>query len=185
MNKVQLRKQLVLHEGLKLSPYKCTAGKWTVGVGRNYQDIGFSQRETIILFGKSTITTAEATEFLKSKPLTKEKAMLLLDNDIASVISRISKRSEYLAVKGDDVRERVLIDLVFNMGITTWSTFKNTIKYIVAKDWVNAARNLEKSKWYTQVGTRGKRIVKMLETGVDSKDFASISVPDNTYSQDK
>ena len=31
MNRDELRSMLVLHEGLKLKPYKCTAGKLTIG----------------------------------------------------------------------------------------------------------------------------------------------------------
>ena len=33
------------HEGLSLKPYKCTAGKLTIGYGRNIEDKGISQEE--------------------------------------------------------------------------------------------------------------------------------------------
>ena len=32
--------RLVQHEGLRLKPYRCTAGKLTIGVGRNLEDKG-------------------------------------------------------------------------------------------------------------------------------------------------
>ena len=32
-----LEDQLILHEGLRLEVYKCPAGKWTVGGGRNLE----------------------------------------------------------------------------------------------------------------------------------------------------
>ena len=31
----RIKAQLVRHEGLKLKPYRCTAGKLTIGIGRN------------------------------------------------------------------------------------------------------------------------------------------------------
>lgn len=176
-----LLKQLILNEGLKLQPYKCTAGKWTVGVGRNYQENKFSTRECVILFGVQSITVEAATELMKKTPLTKQKAMLLLENDILKVVNQLSTRSEWKAVQGDSVRERVLIDLVFNMGLTTWNTFKNTIKFIAAKDFEQAADNLIKSKWYKQVGNRGPRIVTMLRTGKDAKEYSNIVIPKREY----
>ena len=30
--------RLIAHEGMKLMPYRCTAGKLTIGVGRNLED---------------------------------------------------------------------------------------------------------------------------------------------------
>ena len=43
MNKTRLRNTLVRHEGLRLEPYTCTAGKLTLGVGRNIEDRGISK----------------------------------------------------------------------------------------------------------------------------------------------
>ena len=31
------------HEGLRLKPYKCTAGKVSIGYGRNLEDVGISE----------------------------------------------------------------------------------------------------------------------------------------------
>ncbi len=31
----RIKAQLVRHEGLRLKPYRCTAGKLTIGIGRN------------------------------------------------------------------------------------------------------------------------------------------------------
>lgn len=37
------------HEGLRLKPYKCTAGKVTIGYGRNLEDVGIREREADLL----------------------------------------------------------------------------------------------------------------------------------------
>jgi lysozyme len=41
----RIQEQLVRHEGLRLKPYRCTAGKLTIGIGRNLDDRGISQKE--------------------------------------------------------------------------------------------------------------------------------------------
>ncbi len=33
------------HEGVKNTLYKCTSDKWTIGVGRNLEDVGLSDDE--------------------------------------------------------------------------------------------------------------------------------------------
>ena len=45
----RIKSQLVRHEGLRLKPYRCTAGKLTIGVGRNLDDCGISQKEAYVL----------------------------------------------------------------------------------------------------------------------------------------
>ena len=41
----RIKAQLVRHEGLRLKPYRCTAGRLTIGIGRNLDDRGISQKE--------------------------------------------------------------------------------------------------------------------------------------------
>ena len=41
----RIKAQLVKHEGFRLKPYRCTAGKLTIGIGRNLDDRGISQKE--------------------------------------------------------------------------------------------------------------------------------------------
>ncbi len=40
-----LKFELVLDEGLETKPYTCSAGKITIGVGRNLEDLGISDDE--------------------------------------------------------------------------------------------------------------------------------------------
>jgi len=37
------------HEGLRLKPYKCTAGKLSIGYGRNLEDMGISEVEAMVM----------------------------------------------------------------------------------------------------------------------------------------
>ena len=40
-----IEEQLILHEGLRLKPYRDTVGKLTIGVGRNLDDVGITRAE--------------------------------------------------------------------------------------------------------------------------------------------
>ena len=49
MNHQKLINELIRDEGVKLKPYKCTAGHWTIGVGRTLEIQGISGREALFL----------------------------------------------------------------------------------------------------------------------------------------
>ena len=72
------------------------------------------------------------------------------------------------AVQGhlvDDVRQDVMVELVFNMGIGTLSTFVNTLRAVEAHNWPMASAGLLASKWAGQVGARATRLAAMMKTG--------------------
>ena len=90
--------QLILHEGLRLKPYRCTAGKLTIGVGRNLEDKGISHDE----------------------------AMILLRNDIAEVTAQLEQFDWFRAL--GPVRRKVLIDMCFNLGMAGLLGFQKMIE---------------------------------------------------------
>ena len=46
MNQEKLIAQLKIDEGFRGKPYRCTAGKLTIGFGRNLDDVGASVAES-------------------------------------------------------------------------------------------------------------------------------------------
>jgi GH24 family phage-related lysozyme (muramidase) len=60
--------------------------------------------------------------------------------------------------------QTVLFNMAYNMGIEGLAKFKNTLKYVLARDYAAAATNLKKSLWYQQVGTRAKELVERVRT---------------------
>lgn len=64
------------------------------------------------------------------------------------------------------VRQRVLLNMCFNMGIGTLLTFKNTLAAMQNGSYAAAASGMLASKWATQVGDRAKRLADMMRTGV-------------------
>jgi len=124
------------HEGLCLKPYRDTVGKLTIGYGRNLDDVGISEDE----------------------------AIQLLDNDIKSVIYQLKQHIGWFE-KLDEVRQAVLIDMAFNMGIEVFLKFEITLKNIEQSHYKQASIDMLTSKWAIQVGNRAKVLANMMDTG--------------------
>jgi lysozyme len=142
LNERALVRQITLHEGVRLKPYRCTAGKLTIGIGRNIEDRG--------------ITMAEAE--------------LLLRNDLADVRNGLANALPWIATL-DDVRQRVLIDMAFNLGIGGLLQFERTLAAVRAGEYQRAAAMMLQSRWASQVGERAKRLARMMETGQDPREL--------------
>lgn len=142
MNKQRLFTQLRLHEGVEHKPYRCTAGYLTIGVGRNIEERGLSD----------------------------EEIDFLLDNDIDIAVREVKKNFDWFD-ELSEVRQRVVIDMIFNLGMPRFSQFKNMIAAIEAGDWEEAGVQMMDSRWAQQVGQRAERLRDMMVTGIDSSDF--------------
>jgi len=143
----KLRKLLIRHEGLRLRPYQCTAGRWTVGYGHNLESHG------------EAIPTS----------ITIEQAEKYLDQDMASAESQCRSRMPFFGGLSP-VRQAVLIDMCFNLGINGLLGFKNTLAAVSSGDYARAAKQMLESKWATQVKTRAVRLARMMATDEWPKD---------------
>jgi lysozyme len=135
-------RQLRLHEGERFKPYRCTAGKLTIGVGRNLDDRG--------------ITAAESA--------------YLLCNDISEKETELVHALPWVSSL-NEVRQRVLVDMAFNLGIDGLLGFKRTLATIQAGDYQRAATMMLDSKWAGQVGQRAERLARMMATGKDPREL--------------
>lgn len=139
MNIEALKKSIILAEKLRLKPYRDTVGKLTIGVGRNLDDVGIYESE----------------------------ALAMLENDIAEKIHSIENELYFQTLKSDDVRLRVLIEMVFNLGKSGFEEFKKVISAIELKDFETASSEMLNSHWASQVGVRATRLAMMMKTGLD------------------
>lgn len=64
-------------------------------------------------------------------------------------------------------RRRALINMCYNLGADHFDDFHKALAAITLGDYARAALELKDSLWYKQVGDRAKRIVKIIETGVE------------------
>ena len=118
-------------------PYKCPAGKLTIGYGRNIEDNG--------------ITDAEARTLLRNDILTAE-------SELRTVFSWFDGL--------DEVRQGVLVNMAFNMGTPKLKGFKKTLGHVEAGRYKEAAAEMLNSAWAGQVKGRAAELARQMETGV-------------------
>lgn len=152
----ELESQLIRHEGMRLSVYRCTAGKLTCGVGRNLDDVGLSADER----GALGVTPADYPRL----KLTEAQALMLLRNDILRCQVDLDRHIPWWRTL-DAVRSRVIVDMAFNLGIRGLLGFKNTLALVKSGNYEAAAQNMGKSLWASQVKGRATRLAQMMRTG--------------------
>jgi GH24 family phage-related lysozyme (muramidase) len=159
MDREKLRKQIVKHEGSKTKVYLDTEGHPTVGVGFNLDRPGAKAKIEALGLSFAQVKSGK-------QELTQEQITKLLEDDL-DVAIRDAK--SLFPNFGDlsDVRQRVLVDMTFNLGKGKLAGFKNMIAAVKAKDFARAADEMKSSKWYKQVGQRGKTLEAMMRTGAD------------------
>ena len=64
----------------------------------------------------------------------------------------------------DPIREAAVVDLCYNLG-RKFLKFNQTIEALRKGQFTLASDCLKNSIWYTQVGCRGRRICRIIETG--------------------
>lgn len=136
MNLDLMKSELRADEGERLKPYKDTVGKLTIGVGRNLDDVGISEDESSYLLGNDI-----------------DRTMLALDGALPWWRQL------------NEVRQRVVVNMAFNMGIHGLLLFKQTLAAMQAGDYAHAADQMLNSTWATQVGLRAARLSKMMREG--------------------
>ena|SRR5690606_14753652 len=166
MLKHSIQEQLILHEGISLTPYKCTTGKWTIGVGRNLEDTGLYEFEKMRILGTYELTRQEVIDILQVRHITQEEALYMLDNDIKVITAELEDSYKWFKYL-DEVRQKVIIDMRFNLGSAGFAGFKNMIRQLELENYQKVAEEMKNSKWYLQVKTRGDRLIKMMLTGQD------------------
>lgn len=138
MNRTRFRILIIGHEGLRYKAYTDTVGKVTVGVGRNLTDVGLGSKEV----------------------------ELLLDNDITRVWRECVINFDFFGSL-DEVRQHVLMDMCFNIGISGLHLFRKMLKALSARNFDRAATEMLDSKWAKQVGEgRSGTLANMMRTGI-------------------
>lgn len=148
-SRLSLREDVKGAEGFRQFPYMdccgkpwrqcaCTKkGRLTIGYGRNLDDVGLSRLE----------------------------AEVLLDHDLYTAESGAAKAFEWFSGL-NDVRQRAITELVFNLGLTKLRGFRRTLSAISVGLFRAASEHLLDSRWATQVGpTRSQRIARYLKDG--------------------
>lgn len=132
--KAQLSEQLIRHEGMKTTPYLCSQGKLTIGVGRNLMDNGINE----------------------------EEAYYLLSNDIDSVQLQLQCYLPWIA-ELKEAQKMVLINMAFNLGVGGLLTFENMLKALQEGNLELVEHEMLDSLWAEQVGHRAEELAAQMK----------------------
>ena len=144
MNLDQLRMELEYDEGCKYEIYLDHLGLPTFGIGHlvteddpeNGQEVGTA--------------------------VTEERVIEVFEKDVQVTIEECKKLYDDWFDLPDEV-QLIIANMMFNMGLTRLSKFKNHNAALQSGDWKEAAVEGRDSRWYKQVTNRAERLMSRLE----------------------
>ncbi|WP_175969610.1 glycoside hydrolase family protein [Burkholderia sp. BCC0322] len=145
MNLDLMRKELRRDEAVRYTRYLDPEGVPTTGVGHNLLASPLPPGWTY--------------------PLNDTQVDSLLDHDLTVTFAALDLHLPWWR-NLDEVRQRVIANMCFNMGIGRLLGFKNTLAAVRRGAYAVAAAGMKASKWYSQVGKRAVRLCLAMETGV-------------------
>ena len=128
-----LTELIAKHEGKKLEMYMDTVGVPTIGYGHNLQT-----------------------------PISEKAAMQILEDDVKVAVAELDENMMWWR----DLPEKaqiVLASMVFNLGFPRFSRFKKMIAALENRDYAEASAQMEDSKWFYQVKSRGVELCNMMK----------------------
>ena len=131
-----LIEQIKKHEGLVLKPYKCPVGKLTIGYGHNLEDNGLSQ---------------SACEYILIEDIEEAKKNLYA----------VFTKDFFNSLK--DNQKIALIDMMFNLGLSRFLTFKKFILAVKNKDFIKASAEIINSRAYQKNKSRYKKLSEQIK----------------------
>jgi lysozyme len=149
--------KLIEHEGLVLTVYQDSLGIDTIGIGRNLEDRGISKEELDYMDIPSMAVVYE-------HGITEADARYLAENDV-QIVEEELVRSHPCVDRLDSVRQLVLMDMAFNMGVPRLCKFKNMWNAIHNEDFPNAAKEMLDSRWAIQVKSRATKLANAMHNG--------------------
>jgi len=152
----ELIKQIAHHEGVVLKVYKDSLGIDTIGIGRNLEHRGIEDLELAHI----EKTMSEIYE----NGITEQDAYFLAHRDI-EIVEKELLASRSVVEELDNIRQRVLVDMAFNMGIPRLNRFYRMWSAINELDFKSAAIEMLDSLWARQVKSRSDTLAYAMKHG--------------------
>ena len=150
MTTKNLENDLKRDEGVETKAYTDTRGIWTIGIGHNIE--------------------ADPELMLELQHLIDPGIdMAMVDKLFASDVDAAKNQLELHLPwwkSLDDVRQDVLVNMTFNMGINTLLQFRNTLAMMQGGNYADAADGMLASLWARLVGARAQRLARQMRTGI-------------------
>ena len=145
MNIDQLRKELEADEGRIDEIYTDHLGYPTFGIGHLVVEHDPE-------YGKEIGTHVPEYRVIKA-----------FKQDIKTVLSDCNRLYEDFEDLPEEA-QRVIANMMFNMGYTRLSKFRGMKRGVDARDWNDAADEMVDSRWYNQVTNRATRLVERIRS---------------------
>ena len=143
MDIVKLREELETDEGRVDKIYKDHLGYLTFGIGH--------------------LVTAhdEEYEWPVGTEVDADRVIEVFESDVKTVISDCSLLYDDFEDLPEEA-QRIIANMMFNMGYTRLSKFRGMKRGVDARDWNAAADEMVDSNWYNQVTNRADRLVERM-----------------------
>ena len=132
---MNLLEQIKLHEGFKSTVYEDTEGYDTIGYGFAIKDL----------------------------KLDKDIAELILERKLKDLQKKIASRFGWFFNSPQEVKD-VVTNMCYQMGITGFSHFKNTIYYLETEQYEEAADEMLDSLWHKQTPSRSNELSDIIRS---------------------
>jgi len=156
-NRSHFLDKLIEHEGMVLTVYQDTLGIDTIGIGRNLKDRGISKEELDYM-------DIPNMDVIYEHGISEADARYLAMNDIAIVENELC-RVHPCVEELDSVRQLILMDMAFNMGVPRLCKFKKMWNAVHEENFEAAGLEMMDSRWARQVGGRAKKLSDAMKTG--------------------
>lgn len=152
----RLVKDIKRHEDVREISYDDGEGVRTVGAGFNLERE--DARQKIEKLGLDYNAVFRGTQKLELSQIEK-----LLADDIEMALS---DAKSYVGTKDwqelDGGAQEIITNMSYNLGKTKLSKFVKLRRALINEDYVGAAREMKDSRWYNQVGNRGRELVERM-----------------------
>ena len=152
-----LIEKLIAAEGLKLQVYKDTLGIDTIGIGRNLEDRGITKQELDEL-------DIPSIDHVYEYGITEADAVYLATNDV-QIVEEELVRAHPCVDRLDSVRQLIVIDMAFNLGVPRLCKFKKMWAAIHEEQYDVAAKEMLDSRWARQVKGRATKLDNAMHNG--------------------
>ncbi|PLX66439.1 MAG: lysozyme [Denitrovibrio sp.] len=143
-------RRIKIFEGYSGKPYRCSAGKWTVGYGYNFEERSFSTDVLVQILNEG---------------FTQELAEKLLILDVKEIIRTLYREFPFYK-KLDEARRFVVTDMVYQLGLSGFGEFKKTLRALESENFTLASQEMKDSLWYRQSGRRSRINKDQMLTGI-------------------
>jgi len=123
------------HEGFRATPYRDTRGVLTIGYGQRVDELSISEK----------------------------LALQMLQVKVCNLEVKLAHIDWFGGL--DSVRQDVIIDMAYQLGIDGVLGFHEMIAHIEYQDWSLAANAMLDSDWAKQTPARAKQLAAMMRTG--------------------